>query len=94
MRYYRTGNWLWVFDRAWGLAIPAILLATGALARLRNAAHRLGRTWPLTIGLYVLFYLAIVFVVDLPLNYYAGFVRQHAVRLVATSRSRSGSATH
>ena len=39
------------------------------------------RWWFPTVGLYVVFYLALVFLIDLPLAYYLGFVRQHAYGL-------------
>src|SRR5262249_36117008 len=41
-------------------------------------ARRLGRSWFLTIGLYVVLYLAAVFVINLPLSFYQGYVRLHA----------------
>ena len=38
-------------------------------------------SWFLTVGIYVVLYLAIVFAIDLPLHYYEGFVRLHAYGL-------------
>ena len=50
-----------------------------------SAARTLRRGWPgtgsLTIGLYVVMYLAIVFLLNLPLAFYLGFVRLHAYGL-------------
>ncbi len=37
--------------------------------------------WFLTVGIYIVLYLTIVFVIDLPLHYYEGFVRLHAFGL-------------
>ena len=54
---------------------------SGFSARLRNLALRLGRGWFLTIGIYMIMFLAIMYVIDLPLSYYQGFVRQHAYGL-------------
>jgi Zn-dependent protease with chaperone function len=81
MRYYHSGNWLWILNQVWALFLPGVLVFSGASARLRNLAQRIGRGWFLTIGLYVIMYLAIVFALDLPLAYYEGFVRQHAYGL-------------
>ena len=81
MQYYRTGNWLWGLNRLWGLIVPGVLAFSGFSARLRNLARRLGKFWFLTIGLYIILFLAIVFLIDLPLSYYQGFVRQHAYGL-------------
>jgi Zn-dependent protease with chaperone function len=81
MQFYSSGNWLWVINRFWALLIPGILAFSGASARLRDLAKRLGRNWFLTIGMYMLMFLPIIFVVDLPLSFYQGFVRQHAYGL-------------
>ena len=81
VRYHETGNWVWAGRRLWALAVPAALLFSGLSARLRTTAQRIGRVWLLTAGMYALFYITLVFVVDLPLDYYAGFVRQHAYDL-------------
>ena len=53
IQYNRTGDVLWVFAQVWGLAVPLALLVTGASARLRDLARRIGRVWLLTVGFYV-----------------------------------------
>jgi STE24 endopeptidase len=81
MQYYRSGMWLWVLNRIWGLLLPGLIAFSGLSARLRNLARRLGKFWFFTIGVYIVLYLALVFLIDLPLSYYQGFVRQHAYGL-------------
>src|SRR5271165_4521290 len=81
LRFYHTGMWLWAFGLCWGLIAPAVIVFSGFSAILRNLARRLGRWWFPTVGLYVVLYLGIVFLIDLPLIYYVGFVRQHAYGL-------------
>ena len=81
LRFYRSGMWLWAFDVCWGLIVPAVIVFTGFSAVLRSLARRLGHWWFPTVGLYVVLYLAIVFLINLPLDYYVGFVRQHAYGL-------------
>ncbi len=81
MQYYDSGNWLWVTNRLWALLVPGIFAFSGASAWLRDLARRLGRNWFFTIGIYMLMFLPIIFVVDLPLSFYQGFVRQHAYGL-------------
>lgn len=39
LRYYREGRWLWVIGQLWGLALPALVLASGFSARLRDASQ-------------------------------------------------------
>lgn len=81
LQFERGGNWLWVVNQVWALAVPALILFSGASARLRDLSARLGRSWFLTIGVYVILYSAIVFVASLPLLYYQGYIRLHAYRL-------------
>lgn len=81
VRYYRSGNVLYVVSLLWGLVVPAALLFTGASAKLRNWAQRVGRYWYLVLCAYFLLYVLITFAVELPLSFYVGFVRQHAYDL-------------
>lgn len=87
-RYYHSGNVLWVAATLWGLAVPALLLFTGFSARLRDWAGAIGRRWLGTIAVYAALYLVVVYLVDLPLSYYAGFVREHAYDLSNQSLAR------
>ncbi len=80
-RYYESGNVLWFVNLIWGMLIPALFLFTGFSAKIRNWAQQLGRKWFFVIGLYFIIYTVINFVIDLPLSYYQGFVRQHAYDL-------------
>ena len=79
--YYRSGNVLWIVSIIWGLLIPALFLFTGLSARIRNWAEHLGRKWFFVIGIYFVIFSVITFVIDLPLSYYAGYVREHAYGL-------------
>jgi STE24 endopeptidase len=77
LRYYTSGNRLWVLDQAVSIALLAMLLFTGASARLRTWARRIGRNWFFTIVVYFALFTIVTFVVTLPLAYYVEFVRQH-----------------
>ena len=77
LAFHRSGNVLWAFARLWDIAVPFGLLVSGASAKLRNLAKRIGRNWFFTAGIYVILFLLIVFLLDLPLRYYAGYVRLH-----------------
>lgn len=81
LRYYRSGNVLWVIANLWGWLVPLALLVSGLSARLQRAAQRLARPWPVVLVLYFVFYALLNFVVDLPLSYYLGFARPHAYGL-------------
>src|SRR5213594_4002400 len=54
VRYYESGNVLWVVNQVWALLIPILFLFTGFSASIRSWAQRLGRRWFFVIGLYLL----------------------------------------
>ena len=81
LRYYRSGNVLWIANTVWSLAVLTLLLWTGFSARLRNLAQRIGRHWFFTVALYGVLFTLVTFVLDLPLAWYGGFVREHAYGL-------------
>jgi Zn-dependent protease with chaperone function len=82
MEFYNSGMLLWAFNRVWGVALPALLAFSGFSARLRDLASRLGRrVWFFTVGIYIVLFLGVVFLIELPIDYYQGFVRPHAYGL-------------
>ena len=81
MRYYRTGTVLWWVATLWSFAVPALFLFTGFSARLRDVATGLGRRWFFILAVFVGLYSVADWLVNLPLSYYSGFVRQHAYEL-------------
>lgn len=81
IRFYRSGNVLWAVSILWGLAVPLILLFTGVSARIRDISARIGRNWFFTIAVYSVLFTLLTFVIDLPLAFYAGYIRPHAYDL-------------
>jgi STE24 endopeptidase len=81
LRYYHSGNVLWVVENLWGLIVPVALIFTGFSARMRKLARRLGRKWLFVVVLYTILFVLLNFVLNLPLSYYTEFVRQHAYGL-------------
>jgi STE24 endopeptidase len=79
--YHRGGNFLWIFSTVWSLAVLAAYLFTGFSARMRNLAQRIGRKWFFVVGIYIVLFTLISFVIDLPLSYYSDYVREHAYGL-------------
>ncbi len=77
LRFYHSGNVLWIVKTFWALFVPALILFTGFSARLRNWARAIGRKWFFVLGVYFVLYLVVEYVLDFPLSYYLGFVRQH-----------------
>jgi hypothetical protein len=81
VRYHRSGNVLWVISTLWAFLVPAAILFSGLSARMRDAARRVGRNWFFTLVLYGAMFSILTWILDLPLGYYSGFVRQHAYGL-------------
>ena len=77
MRYYKSGNILWIVQWVWMLVIPLLFLFTGFSARLAGFSKKLGKNWFLTICIYVVLFIAIYQVLSLPLDFYSDYVRQH-----------------
>jgi STE24 endopeptidase len=82
VRYYESGNLIWIIEQALAVAWPLLLLFTSLSARLRTLASHLvgGRFYP-TLVIYLVLLSLLLFVVELPLSYYVGFVREHAYEL-------------
>jgi STE24 endopeptidase len=81
LRYYASGNILWIVSQLVGLAIPAVVLFSGLSSRIRTLAQRIGRRWFFSVVVYFVLYSALAYLLSLPLTYYAGYVRQHAYGL-------------
>lgn len=81
VRFYKSGNVLWIVRQAWDLLVPAVILFTGLSARMRNAARSIGRYWLFTVAAYAVLYTLLGFIVNIPLSYYAEYVRMHAYGL-------------
>lgn len=78
VRYYRSGIAWWAFNKIWEILLPGVILFTGFSAAIRSTASRLGRKWFFTIGLYWVFFVSVLYVVNWPISFYLGYVRQHA----------------
>src|SRR3954466_6529942 len=77
LRYYTSGNRLWVLDQVLSIVLLAVILFSGASASLRTWARLIGRNWFFTIVVYFALFTIVTSVVTLPLTYYEEFVRQH-----------------
>lgn len=81
MRYYTSGNTLWIMQQLVSLAIPLLFLFTGFSGKLSRLSERWGRKWYPSLVIYLAAYLIISSFLSFPLDYYSDFVRQHAYGL-------------
>jgi len=77
LRYYTSGNRLWVLDQVLSIVLLAVILFSGVSATLRTWSRRIGRNWFFTIVVYFALFTIVTSVITLPLTYYEEFVRQH-----------------
>jgi Zn-dependent protease with chaperone function len=75
--HHRSGVWLWVAWSAWAVALPALIFFSGFSARLRTLALRVGRRWYGALVVYVALLACVWFAADLPLDFYADYIRPH-----------------
>src|ERR1700733_9076066 len=81
MRYYNSGNILWIVNQAWSLIVPLLFLLWGFTGKLSGFAQRVGKKWYFVIVIYLVLYLTISQILGFPLDYYAGYLQQHAYGL-------------
>jgi Zn-dependent protease with chaperone function len=81
LAYYRSGNVLWWLGQGFALGFPALLLATGLSARLRDLAARVAPHWIGTVAIYAVLYRALDWALARPLGFYGGYLRPHAYGL-------------
>lgn len=77
LRFYQSGNVLWVIQQLYPIILFAVILFSGFSALMRNWAKRCTPVWSLQILIYVVIFAAVLFVANLPLSYYAEYARLH-----------------
>jgi STE24 endopeptidase len=80
-RHYHSGNVLWIVATLWGFALPALIFFTGLSGRLRDAATRLQKRWYFAFIIYFALFAILYFLANLPLDYFADFIRPHGYGL-------------
>jgi Zn-dependent protease with chaperone function len=88
VRHYHATVTVGITVILWSFLSPALFLFTGWSARIRSWAERQQQNWYFTFVHYVLAFGTLYFLVNLPLNYYAGFVFPHNFDLTNQTFSR------
>ena len=81
MRYYHSGNKVWLGGLVLEFFLPACILFTGLSAFIRSRVARVKGGWPVTLALYWVAFVVISALITLPWDYYIGFVRPHSFDL-------------
>lgn len=88
MRYYESGNLLWVLQQAWSLIVPLLFLVGGLTGKLGAFSKKWGRNWFFSIVLYLTLFLVLYQLLNIPLDFYGDYIRQHAFGLSTQSVGR------
>src|SRR5205823_4408579 len=75
--YFEGTYWLILWNFLLTVAIALFLLTTKLSARIRDLAAALTSFRPIQAGIYAIGFAAITWALNLPLNCYEGFVREH-----------------
>src|SRR5215471_860014 len=75
--YSEGGYWLILWNFLLTAAIALLFLTTGLSARIRDLAATLTRFRPIQAGIYAIGFALITAILNFPLNFYEGFVREH-----------------
>ncbi|MBI2213175.1 MAG: M48 family metallopeptidase [Acidobacteria bacterium] len=82
LRYHISGNALFAAATLWTLAVPFMAAFSGFGATLRDLVTRLARDrWFVAVTLYGAIWTIVASIANLPLAFYASYVRQHAYGL-------------
>src|SRR5687768_14973150 len=79
--YYKIGVAAWFTWLFWGLFVPGLFLFKGWSARLRDFAWKKGKRWYFAFAIYITGYILYASLMDAPLAFLTGFVRDHAFGL-------------
>lgn len=85
MRYYQTGNVLWIILQAWNLIVPLLFLLWGFTGKLERFSGKWGKSWFFSMALYLVFFVGIYGLLNLPFDFYTEYVRQYAYGLSTQS---------
>jgi STE24 endopeptidase len=77
MRYYTSGNWLWILDHIWQFGLFFLFLIMGWSGKMGSLAGRWGKRWFFALAIYLILFLTLFDLLNLPLDFYTGYIRQH-----------------
>ena len=77
MSRYQSGNILWIFQWAWALGLPLLFLITGYSGKLGAFAKKYGKNWFLSILVYLALFIGLYQLLNLPVDFYANYIREH-----------------
>ncbi|MES2273868.1 MAG: hypothetical protein V4487_06715, partial [Chlamydiota bacterium] len=77
MRYYRSGNVLWIFGQLWALILPLVFLIKGFTGKLSSYGEKWGKNWFFSIVVYLILFIPLYAALSFPFDFYADYLREH-----------------
>ena len=81
LAYYTSGNYLWIAAQLLSFMIPGLFLVKKIGFRIETLSWSLGRRWFFALAIFLLIYLSVSFLLELPLDIYTGYFREKAYGL-------------
>ncbi len=88
MRYYQSGNLLWIIQQGWALIVPLLFLLWGFTGKLSRFSEKWGKKWFFSIAIYLVLFFVIYKLLSFPLDLYSDYIREHAYNLSTQTFSR------
>jgi STE24 endopeptidase len=76
-QYFEGGYWLHLWEALYTIGVMALLLLTGLSRRMRELAERTSQRPLVSVAIYTALFVLAAFVLALPIDIYAGFLREH-----------------
>lgn len=84
-RYFEGGYWIQLWQTLWTVGACLLLLATGVSRRIADWSRRVSRRTWISTPLYIVSFVIIVSLLDLPLSIYTDYVREKQYALATQS---------
>ncbi len=81
LAYYTSGNYLWIVAQLLSFIIPGLFLVKKIGFKVEALSLSLGRYWFFALAIFLLIYLSVSFLLELPLDIYMGYFREKAYGL-------------
>ena len=76
-QYFEGGYWLQLWELLWIISACVLLLVTGVSRRMSQLAQRISRRRWISTPIYIALFVIALYLLELPLTFYAEFLREH-----------------
>src|SRR5580700_1394490 len=77
LRYYESGNLIWILQQALTLIIPLLFFIKGFTGKLARFSEKWGKKWFFALSIYLILFIGITQLLTFPLDVYTDYTREH-----------------